>query len=265
MRHVASLLLSLGLLGLPGTQAGSSLLQPAPQPAAVRLTPRVITMGAFYNGVTGHVEGLAPAGTQVVMVIRGENLKETLNKKSRVGPIWATTGKVHISGAPSLFLSFSPSPIQEILSQEAIATYGLSQEAIENRLSIEPKMMDQPLIRAQFIKMKTQEDVYQVHAGAIHMDSPRSDGRAFSLDFRWPKRAPPGSYELRVYQCKDGKVVSESAVPLQVVKAGFPAWMADLARNRAAVYGGLAVMAALLAGLGIDFVTLRFGRRGTKH
>ena len=37
----------------------------------------------------------------------------------------------------------------------------------------------------------------------------------------------------------------------------FPAWMAGLAAHRSAIYGLMAVFAALFAGLGIDFVTLR--------
>ncbi len=257
MKRAAMLLLLIGLLLL--FDAALTALEPAglATPSSARLVPNVIYMGAFYHGVTARVEGVAPEGASVLVVIRGENSRETLNKKGRVGPIWVNTGKVSISEAPSLFLSFSEAPLEEMLSRETIENEKLSEEAIGKKLDIEPAAMDQPLIRAHFLKMKTEEDVYQTHVGAIRMGAWGPEGRPFSLEFRWPQRAAPGLYEARVYQCREGRIIAQSALPLRVRKVGLPAWMANLAMYRASIYGAMAVFAALFAGLGIDFVTMR--------
>jgi hypothetical protein len=46
------------------------------------------------------------------------------------------------------------------------------------------------------------------------------------------------------------------------VRTGFPAWIAELAENRASLYGVAAVLIGALAGFGIDFITTRvFGRK----
>ena len=47
-----------------------------------------------------------------MLVIRGPDKEETFNKKVRAGPIWISSGQVHITGVPSLFLSFSPAPVR---------------------------------------------------------------------------------------------------------------------------------------------------------
>ncbi len=90
-----------------------------------------------------------------------------------------------------------------------------------------------------------------------------SGGHApFSLAFRWPKKAPPGNYEVRVYEVVGGAVVRDASVPFSVVRTGFPAWLSALAENRAPLYGATAVLVAVLAGFGIDLLTTRiFGKK----
>ena len=84
----------------------------------------------------------------------------------------------------------------------------------------------------------------------------------FSLQFQWPKKAPPAEYEVTVYEVRDGAVIRGLAVPIEVVRTGFPAWLAAMAENRASLYGTVAVIIAAMAGFGIDFLTTRlFGRK----
>jgi hypothetical protein len=57
-------------------------------------------------------------------------------------------------------------------------------------------------------------------------------------------------------------VINVVSAPLPVVEVGLPAWLAAIATQRAAAYGVAAVLAAVLAGFGIDFLAaLVFGRR----
>ena len=51
-------------------------------------------------------------------------------------------------------------------------------------------------------------------------------------------------------------------MPIEVVRTGFPAWLAGLAQNQSSLYGLIAVITGVLAGFGIDFLTTRlFGRK----
>jgi uncharacterized protein (TIGR02186 family) len=230
--------------------------------AALRVEPSLIQMGTFYGGKDVTISGTASRGDQVVVVIRGADVEEVLNRKARVGPIWVNEGKVHISGVPSLFLSFSARPVEQILNREAIDAHQLDEAAIRKQMHVSPEAYDQPVIRENFLKMKTNQNIYQVRAGALETGAQGPVGTPFEVAFRWSKKAPPGLYEIIAYECRDGAVTGKLSASLKVEEIGFPAWMARMAKDRAALYGAFAVVVALLAGLGIDFVASRLGKGG---
>ena len=67
-------------------------LQAAPGPAqaeapSVRLTPKVIEMGAFYSGKWTRISGVVARGSKAIVVVRGPDTEEVFNRKARAGPI----------------------------------------------------------------------------------------------------------------------------------------------------------------------------------
>ncbi len=230
--------------------------------SVLKVDPPLIHMGTFYGGKDVTISGTASRGDQVVVAIRGADVEEVLNRKARVGPIWVNQGKVHISGVPSLFLSFSTKPVGEILSREAIDAYQLDEASIRKQMHVSPEAHDQPVIRENFLKMKTNQNIYQIRVGALETGTPGPEGTPFKVAFRWSKKAPPGLYKVSAYECRDGAVTGEMSADLKVDEIGFPAWMARMAKDRASLYGAFAVVVALLAGLGIDFVASRLGKGG---
>jgi uncharacterized protein (TIGR02186 family) len=240
--------------------AGTPIGKPAA--SSLKISPQAIEIGSFYRGAPVSVEGRAERGAEVIVVVRGPNNEETFNRKARAGPIWVTSGRVHVSGVPSLFLRFSRRPVESFLNPETIEKYQLAQSAIERQMRVEPKEADNQTIRANYLTLKSEQGFYRVFTGAINMGDAGNDGVPYRLEFEWPKKAPPESYQVSVYYCRDGVVVQSASVPLKVVKVGFPADMAILANERASLYGAIAVIGALLAGFGIDFLAARlFGKR----
>jgi len=233
---------------------------------SLKLTPPVIEMGLFYSGVKVHIEGTLPPGAKGVVLIRGEGREEVFNKKSRVGPIWVNTGKLRVSGVPSLYLRFSSEPLRAFLSREAIDGNQLDEAAIKKQMRIEPDG-DRDAIVAGWLTLKTQDGTYSLVRDAVKMGTPGPAGVPYWVEFQWPKKAPPARYQVWVYECRDRSVINVVSAPLPVVKVGFPAWLAAMATQRAAAYGVAAVLAAVLAGFGIDFLAaLVFGRRrATRH
>ncbi|MEJ2368547.1 MAG: TIGR02186 family protein [Acidobacteriota bacterium] len=227
----------------------------------LKVDPAVIRMGAFFDGSQVRVTGRAPSGSEVIVIVRGPDAKEVLNRKKRVGPIWVNQGKVRISGVPTLFLSFSPRPVAQMLSRETIDKFQLDERSIKVQMQVEPKAMDQPLIREHFFKMKSQQNAYQVRGDISGKALVPGSDRHFDLAFHWSKKAPPGGYKVSAYICRGGSLEAIFSADLKVEEVGFPAWMTAMAKNRASLYGALAVIVALLAGLGIDFAASRLGRR----
>jgi hypothetical protein len=228
----------------------------------VKVTPQVVQMGAFYNGTRVRIEFLGEPDAKPVLIIRGSEAKEVFNLKGRAGPIWVNTGKVSISGVPSLYLAISPQAVNEFLQPEAIEKYQLDLAALKKQIRIEPQEMDRDIIRVNYLQLKTEESSYRFVSNApLTMGEPGVDGVLYGIDFEWPKKAPPGKYEVVVYESRNGSVVRERHAPLEAARVGFPALMASLASSRAGLYGLMAVILAMLAGFGMDSLVAALRRK----
>lgn len=137
-----------------------------------------------------------------------------------------------------------------------------------HRLRVEPPDTgNQEALRADFLELKIGQGLYQFQDDGVVLGERGMDGTPFTLEFQWPRRAPPAVYQIAVYEVKDGQVVEESVMPLRVARTGFPEWLARFAENQAALYGAAAVVIATLSGFGIDLLTMMlFGKkRATSH
>ena len=233
------------------------------QPLTCTVTPSVIQVGAFYDGARVKVEGRAAPGSKVIVTVTGSDHEEGFIRKTRFGPIWVSGGKLRISGAPSLFLRFSTDPVNALLSRMHVAKRGLDEASLMTRMRIEPYSPDRDdaVVRASYVALKASEGAYSFGDGGVVVTDSGED-TSYAIEFHWPKRAPPATYEVRVYEVAEGAVVREASALLPVVRTGFVAWLAGMAANRASVYGIVAVLIGALAGFGIDrLATLLFGKR----
>ncbi len=230
----------------------------------VRLTPKRIEMGSFYSGARLRVDGLVSGAAKAVVVIRGAETKDVFNKKARFGFVWANAGKVTISRTPSLFLCFSPEPVHNMLNSDTIRHRLLDEAVIQALMLIEPEQEARTaaVLRSNYLALKKANGLYCILPGSLNMGQPTEGGTPYSAEFLWPKKAPPASYTVTVLECRGGMVTGEASISLEVVKVGFPATLAVLAYDRAPLYGLLAVLMAVAAGFGIDFLAAKlFGKK----
>ncbi len=223
------------------------------------VSPEKVEIGMFYSGVTVRAEGTAGADSQVVLVVRGPDHEETFNRKVRAGPIWISSGHVKISGVPSLFLSFSSGPVRSLLSDEVISRHSLDLQAIRNHMVLEASDADadEAAMRDSYLDLKTQRGTYQVHDNAALLEDPAGAEIPFSVELSWPRIAPPATYAVTAYECRDGAVVRIHRAQLEVVKVGLPDEIYAFAMHEAPKYGAISVLIAVLAGFGIDFLAAR--------
>jgi len=238
-------------------------------PVTLKLSPETIEMGAFYDGARLRMEGKAPSGSKVMVVLRGVSKDEVFNKKDRVGPIWINVDKVHVTGPPSLFLRFSSEDVHTFLGRQTIDAYALDELSIRNRMHIrtEHGLRDPEALRLigdQYVDLKKKEGSYRRIADRVHVTDIGNGEARYTLEIGWPKLATPGSYQVEVYACRDGRIVGQSGAALQLVEVGFPAFMAAAAREHPYGYGILAVILAVIAGFGIDALAVLLGGK-KKH
>lgn len=66
-----------------------------------QLVPEKIEMDTFYIGARVRIQGTAPPGSGVLVVIQGSEKDEFFNRKGRVGPIWMNVDRIHVEHAPA--------------------------------------------------------------------------------------------------------------------------------------------------------------------
>lgn len=239
----------------------------ATSPELVRVAPAAIEIGLLFRVPPIRIDGLVPAGSEVIVVVRGPQQQETFNKKVRAGPIWVSSGKVHFSGAPFLFLSFSSAPTVSVTAGDRLCEE-LSPAAIAKRLQVrmEGPPADENLMREHYLKLKTQAGVYQLHNGSVTIDRHGPSEHFFSLTFEWPRKAGAGLYTISVFRVVNGQAVRIAEQALPVRQTGLAALLFTLATGKPATYGILTIVLAALGGFGIDFLAAKiFGTepRGT--
>lgn len=212
------------------------------------LNPASIQIDALYNGATLAVTGLAPAGSEVIVRFLGAPGEQHMKQKGRaLGLLWMNLGSLTYKGVPSVYLVTGTKPLDEL--GPAAEPFGL--KGVESEFSVEPAASDTPEARGEFVKLKASEGLYRQNPAGVILDPATG---AFRTDLRIPSRLSPGSYMVEVAALKDGQVVASSRKNIQVNLVSAPALLADMAFGHSALYGVLATIIALLAGLAIGLV-----------
>jgi hypothetical protein len=264
---------------LPAAVRGAPAL--GPPVASVRLSPDAIRMGAFYRGATLRVEGEAPPGTTVLVVIRGPEEAQFFNRKERVGPIWLSVDKIHVTRVPSLFVRLGGGDVRSLLDAASVEAHQLDETAIERRMivrshctcrsgatpagsspapcptGVEPDERHLELIRASYRGLKRQEGIYRVFPDAVQATASTEGATLYTAELQWPRRGRPGTYKVEVFACRNRSVVAQASAVLPVVQAGIPARIGDLAGSHPTAYGAFAVLAAVVTGLTMDSMVRR--------
>lgn len=276
------------VLALAAALAPAAVSAPAATSArmsAPKLIPEKIAMGALYNGVRMRVEGTAPAGSGVLVVIEGSEHDEFFNRKGRVGPIWLTVDRIHVKHAPSVFLCFGSAALKSLLGRQDLGKYQLDEAAIMERIHVlchckcsltnrvqqsgvhdtAPDSSYARLLEADFLHLKQHEGFYREMPGTVHL-APGHSETPYTLEFEWPEQIPAGNYRVTVYACREHAVIAHSTATLQLVEVGFPEYLAAMAARKPWIYGIAAVLAAIAAGFLTDLLTsvLRHKQRRRK-
>jgi Putative transmembrane protein (Alph_Pro_TM) len=212
------------------------------------IDPNPVAIGTFFHGGTVRVRGTVAPGTTVVVVITGQTLEEGFNRKGRVGPFWATVGKVAIAGVPRLHLVASTAPVSTLLPPTAVDEHLLSLEALVRRAIVEPGGPNREPLLVEYLKLKQRQGVVGVFQDAVQISN-SSPERSFEATIPWPATAPVGAYRVIVLHVRDWAVVRQSVQPLSVMYVGLPRFISHMAFDQSLTYGVFAVFIALGVGL----------------
>ncbi len=257
---------------------GASAQSPDPSRAAIRVEPGTVQVGMFYRGTTVRVEGTAPAGWRLALVLLGKEGRVELKQKGKVwNVLWRNVGSVVFERVPSLYLASADleGVHPDRLSVPADLRLGPGFDAIEARvLPADADDVTRRLFR-EFIKLKVEERLYSferrrpedasdqaVPSGVVLARFGSSTGPArVSAAFSLPASAPPGVYEIRMIGYRDGGGELLATEKLTAERVGLARLVSSMAERHGLLYGILSVILAMAAGLltGVVFATSRKG------
>ncbi len=228
----------------------------AEQPMKTTITPQAISIGAFYDGTHVKAEGLIPADSQAIIRITGYSGDLHLKQKGKaLGLLWMNLNTLTFENVPSVYLLYVPGTFEEMLqSNSAIDPVSqLTLASLEKQIQISPESGNKDQLYAEFLKLKKSEGLYAVHKDSIHYSDTNDGVKSFEADLIIPSRIKPGEYTLDLYAVKDGQITARKSLDLPVKLVGFPAMLSSLAFQHGALYGILATLVALFAGLLMGF------------
>ncbi len=229
--------------------------------ARMTIEPQAIHIGALYNGTTLTATGSVPADSEAIVRFIGTPCDLHMKQKGKVGDIiWMNLDSITFKGAPCACIVSSAVDFNRLEANGGASLRVLRLSGLKGSVRIEANGGGQENAFEEFIKLKQKEGLYREMVGNISYESASQGMKTFRAEVPIPSRLTPGAYVVELDAVRNGKVIARAQRPVTVNLVGFPALLAGLAFEHSALYGILATIIALLAGLGIGLV---FQSRGS--
>ncbi len=229
--------------------------------------PNLIVIGTFFNGTQLTVSGKVAIENEVVVIIKGKQEELTLKKKGKaLGLLWMNMGDVHFKNVPNLYILYSSKGLTELTASDAKTweQLGIGFEYLKKEMEIEAPQGKRNDLAQEFLKLKQNHGLYASHPGEISFGQKSGTEKSFKATVRIPPRISPDEYQVQVMEIHNGIIVGNFMDQLKVEEQGVPAMISSMAFNHSLLYGFLAVLIAIAAGLVMDFF-FGTGKGGGAH
>jgi uncharacterized protein (TIGR02186 family) len=222
-------------------------------PAAV--VEEQITVSSDYRGSFITVFGVNPdrrGRGDIVVVVRGPNIRTVVMRKRRVFGLWMNGDPVRFAEAPSFFAVLSNRPLRQIASPQSIWRYQLDPAASAQLASAVPGSGDPSAYRRALVRLRYAQGLYQWYTGRPTPERRGGltmyQGGLFRAVVRLPANAPIAQYHADTYLFRDGRLISSQRIPVTISRVGIERRIHDLATTQSFLYGVVTVVVALFAG-----------------
>jgi uncharacterized protein (TIGR02186 family) len=206
--------------------------------------PRVSITSAF-QGESILLFGMFDPPGEIVVVVVGPPARETVLRKQRVLGLWLNTGRQAFDDVPAYYSIAASQPLQRLLARSAGGEILSLEDRMQTVQSVGEREHDDLIrFRLGLVEVKRREGLYPAAIGQVTIQA----NRLFRVELPFPSRLPEGTYEVRTYLLREGRIVAAVSRPLPVGKVGFSAQLAGWADNDGPLYGLGAIFMALLVG-----------------
>lgn len=232
---------------IPSGGVGSEIVEADVSSRSIAVTSgftgkQIIVFGSIHNS---RQESADQGFYDVVVVVEGDAKPLVLRRKSNVAGLWMNTTAVNFDRVPSFYSLSSTRPLNKIADPQVYEDQGIGFDHIRitPRHAVPERKMK--LYRKALIRLKKKDKIFvQDQSGVTFI------GRSlFRSTVMLPANIPVGLLRARVYLFHDGTLLSSVHAQLQLEREGVERWLHDLARKNGFLYGLLAIITAVAAGL----------------
>jgi uncharacterized protein (TIGR02186 family) len=262
MKRVLILTLVSGLACLWGGPA-LAISPEAPQ-VVTAASKNVIDIGLSYHGDQIFFFGVNPVpGADVVIKLTAEKEEVVkLSVKGKVGPFWMAVKQYEVTGSPFIYKIHASKPLDQIISPDTAKQLELGYAAVQGKMKMnlvrgEAAPEDAAIVWKGLLKIKEQANLYNIVEDPQRLEI--AEGKLFKHYFRFPPAATEGRYQVESFCFKNGELVGYGKDVITIKKVGLENWLTQTSQNQPVLFGIMAVIIAVGAGLLVGVI---FGKGG---
>jgi uncharacterized protein (TIGR02186 family) len=184
------------------------------------------------------------ARLEVIVTVEGPAQPLVLRRKEKVAGIWINRSSVKISSAPSFYEVTTTAPLNDILSSTDDLRYHISLPQLIRAVGITNDAENAPDFVEALQRIRLDESRYRMAIGRVQL----VEDTLFRADVDLPANLGDGSYKVRLFILRGGKVIDSQERFIGVRKAGLERALFNLAHEQPFLYGVISLLLAAFAG-----------------
>ena len=207
---------------------------------------RIVIFGTIENARPGELES---SPYDIVVAIRGPDKPIVTRRKARVAGIWINRDSHTFKNVPGYYAVLATRDLSEIAKPDVLKANGIGFQSldfvpfgIQNNSAIDAGLI---AFKTAAVRIKQKKGLYLYDPKGV-----KFVGRnLFRATVDLPANVPVGSYASEVYLLRDGMVLNRNRSNLTIKKQGFERFVFSAAFDYPLLYGIIAVIIAVAAGL----------------
>lgn len=192
----------------------------------------------------------------VVVRIAGPSAPLIVRRKARVAGVWANVAAERIDRAPSFYAVAASGPLHDTLSHTEDLRHRVSFEHALRFVGAQSLGRDRDAFLEAVVRLRRDAGLYVLEPGGVEI----LEDTLFRAAIALPANIVEGTYTATVLLTRDRRVIDVFEADIAVAKAGLERAVFDMSREQPLLYGALAILVALAAGLAAS-ETFRWLRR----
>jgi uncharacterized protein (TIGR02186 family) len=235
------------------------LLSIAPARAGVRssgveVKPENVQIGLFYSGQEIRVKATTPASRDVVLRVIGPEEPLVLKRKGKkYGFLWMNVDEIRYEAVPTLYILRSSRKLDEIAAPQTLDRLKLGFDALRDQVPAGSRDGARELF-SELVKLKQKDHLFSCQASGVELHSVGAGRQEATGTLLLPAKTPVGDYTVEVFGFHDGEGTRIGAATVHLKRTPVVASITSLVAEHGLLYGCLAVVVAVAAGLFTGFI-----------